>query len=72
MSSSGVEFEEDKFSYGTKPRGANGVAGGEPSKMAQWLMDHGLAKSAKSAQYIMIGVIIACLILTYLVYKMFS
>ena len=65
----GVEFEEDKLSYGDKPRvgtpgaaGGGGPTGNEP-KMVQWLMRHGLAKSANSAQMILIGVFIVNIIL---------
>jgi len=83
--SSGVEFEEDSFSY-KKPgqqgqpsfgRASPGGYGGpgfgaqnEPG-MVRFLMRHGLAKSPAVAQGILIGVVIVDLIITYIIVKYF-
>jgi hypothetical protein len=78
--SSGVEFEEDSFSYKPKPRLSGGPAGSSPGvpasvgnepKMVQWLMRHGIAKSGTSAQVILIIVVIINIIITYVVIKYF-
>ncbi len=73
----GVEFEEDKLSYGDKPRvgvSPAGPGGGMPGsgnepKMVKWLMRHGLAKSANSAQMILIGVFIVNIILIFIIIR---
>jgi len=65
--SSGVEFDEDKFGAANR---AYSSARSE-SKMTNWLMKHGLAKSAGSAQTIMIVFIIINLIIAYILIKKF-
>ena len=77
---SGVEFDEDSFSY-SKPNPNNSAPSGytPTSQMSQyssqnnvrgmagWLMRHGLAKSANGAQYILVAVIIVNIIITFMV-----
>ncbi|MBU6231712.1 MAG: hypothetical protein KGI45_03905 [Patescibacteria group bacterium] len=83
---SGVEFDEDNFSYGNRrPAAGSGFSspgmyrgqasqpysGSGGSKMAQWLIRHGLAKSANSAQYILVAVIALNIIITFIIIKFF-
>jgi len=82
---SGVEFDEDKISYGAPAsRPAGGASFGAPtaygqpryasqrsSGMAGWLIAHGWAKSDRAAQGIMIGVVIINIIITYIVITYF-
>ena len=79
---SGVEFEEDSFRYNTTRPGARPGAGGvqpftgfnsgqNESGMVRFLMRHGFAKSPASAQYILVGMIITNIIITYVVLKYF-
>ena len=79
---SGVEFDEDKFSY-TPPKGAQPVgaspsfpAGSSgyssaPKGMSGWLIAHGLAKSEKSAQVMMVFLVLVNIVITVLVVKYF-
>jgi len=72
--SSGVQFEEDEFarSYGRmKPGGVRPGGSRADSKMAQWLIDKGFVKSNKSAQAVLLGVMIANIIIIYLVFRYF-
>jgi hypothetical protein len=76
--SSGVEFDEDKISYGVKPR-YSGVpqAGGfsygqaEQPGMAGWLMRKGIAKTPGAAQGILIVLVIINIVITYFVITYF-
>jgi hypothetical protein len=81
--SSGVEFDEDNFSYSAKPRvqgipaGANSYVsvprsngGGDTSNIhgiAGFLIRHGIAKSYNSAQVIMIAIVIVNIVVTFIV-----
>lgn len=80
---SGVEFEEDKFSYKppsqvqtgfssrpafSAPTGQVNINRNDP-KMVQWLMRKGLANSPASAQAILLVVIIINLAITYSIIK---
>lgn len=78
----GVEFDEDKFSYAPRPSkpgmapapaSYNNLqyASSRPSGMAGWLMSHGWAKSEKSAQGIMVGIMAVNFIIMYVVIKYF-
>ena len=80
---SGVEFEEDKFTFGkpagntvSAPSGMPNLGYGRPQlpsntpKMAQWLMKHGI-KSSASAQAILIALVIFNIIVTFVVVKFF-
>ncbi|MDE2038192.1 MAG: hypothetical protein KGI69_03170 [Patescibacteria group bacterium] len=77
---SGVEFDEDKAAYGGvgRPGGIQmpsggysaGPAGAEPG-MVRWLKAHGLAKSSRAAQGILIGVVIVNIIIMFVVIKFF-
>lgn len=64
---SGVEFDEDKF--GSTSRAY--TAQRNESKFASWLIKHGLAKSAGSAQVVMVAVIIVNLVVAYIIIKKF-
>ncbi len=77
---SGVEFEEDKFTYTPKRPVLGGFStspsfgsGGGPTvnhndpKMVQWLMRKGFATSPASAQAILVVVIIINIAITYFV-----
>lgn len=79
---SGVEFDEDKFSYGRpRPTGSMPATGGSAYPQTSygsgeripgltgWLVRHHLAKSENSAQYVMVGIIIINIIITFLVIK---
>ncbi|MDE1975226.1 MAG: hypothetical protein KGI49_01810 [Patescibacteria group bacterium] len=78
--SGGVEFDEDRASYGglKRPNFA-GQAGGygdssagpDGSGMVGWLKRHGLAGSSSAAQGILIAVVIINIIITYIVVKYF-
>ncbi len=72
--STGVEFDEDKFRYANpqRPGGMNmGGSSGARSSMNAWLMKHGLAKSDKSAQAILVAVVVINAIITFVVFKYF-
>lgn len=82
--SSGVEFEEDKFSYSaprpatTQPtqfRGADPYSGSTVNqndpKMVQWLVRKGFAKSASAAQGVLIAIVIINIVITYIVISYF-
>ncbi len=80
--STGVEFDEDKISYGA-PRqqtysaapSSGAFGGSQPGaminrndpKMVQWLMKKGFARTPGAAQGILIVVILINLIITYFV-----
>lgn len=82
----GVEFEEDSFSYKRPSGTANaGNASGYsmntgygmqnsqgPKGMVGWLIRHHLAKSEKSAQVVMIGLVVINIIITVIVIKFFT
>lgn len=78
--SSGVEFEEDKFSYTPRKPSPGGFSVSPPitatgtstinhndPKMVQWLMKKGFATSPGAAQGILIAVIIINALITYFV-----
>jgi hypothetical protein len=79
--SSGVEFDEDKFSY-ARPTPAQGSPVGVPNAaytspvasntrgMHGWLMRHGV-KSAAGAQVVLIAVVILNIVVTFVVIKFF-
>lgn len=82
MGSSGVEFDTDSASYGApRQSSGGGIPGGSfgggnqwnpgmnrnESKMVQWLIRHGFAKTPGAAQGIMIVVMIINFIITYFV-----
>jgi hypothetical protein len=80
MSSNGVQFDEDSFSYNrsTTSPGVNRapvgnynqpIPGGSERGMAGWLMRHGIAKSNNLAQGILIAIVIVNVIITYVVIK---
>lgn len=68
--SSGIQFDEDKFNYSSKPQPNNSqpfsgqYSSAEISGMAGWLVRKGWAKSPQSAQVIMIGLVIVNFIIT--------
>lgn len=83
MSTQGVEFDEDKISYGiprsgTRPIGApasfpvgfnqNNIPADAPA-MVRWMMRHGIVKSIKAGEVILIGVMIVNFIITIVVLK---
>lgn len=63
----GIEFDEERHDYSNAPQG--GAAG--QSKMALWLIQHGLAKTPAAAQGVMIALAVVNLILCYVVIKYF-
>ncbi len=79
----GVEFDEDKFSYAPRGQSRPGAApapasynnlqyaSSRPSGIAGWLISHGWAKSEKSAQGIMLGIMTVNFIIMYVVIKYF-
>ena len=77
--STGIEFEEDKSSYGGQPRvaspsgmGGGSVPTGNERGIVGWLIRSGLAKSANAAQGILVGVLIVVLVLIFIVLRYFS
>jgi len=73
--SSGVEFDEDKFSFGA-PSGQAARYGRATSsagvpKMSAWLMKKGIVKSPMAAQIFLIGLILFNVIITYVAIKYF-
>jgi hypothetical protein len=78
----GVEFEEDKLSYGnpsrSRPSGAPTFSGyhqtipadNEP-RMIRWLMKKGIVKSTHMAQGLLVALVIINIIITYVVIKYF-
>lgn len=74
--SSGVEFDEDSFSYTNKPKYSN-IPGSEQSSenepaMVKLIMKAGLAKSPKVAQGILAGIAIIIFFISYFIYKYFG
>jgi hypothetical protein len=85
--SSGVEFDEDSFSYSAKPRVPGSVQGSQPNDyggvpgyntsnsnphgMAGFLIRHGLAKSNNSAQIVLVAVVVLNIIITFIVIRYF-
>lgn len=81
--SAGVEFDEDKFSYGNRPKYPSSSSGGSVgyasygnvqssgSGMAGWLVRKGWAKSPESAQKMMIALVIINIVVTYIVITYF-
>ncbi len=83
---SGVQFEEDSFSFDKPPSASSKATGGfeappnlgygrpqlpsNTPKMAQWLMKHGI-KSSRAAQAVLIVVVIINIIITFVVIKFF-
>lgn len=75
---SGVEFDEDNLSFG-RPAARPGMAASGGYSFGQrqekgipgWLIRHHLAKSYASAQLVMVGIIIANIIITFFVIKLF-
>ena len=83
---SGVEFDEDKFSYSAKPQVPGSIPGaayggynipgyGNQNAnihgMAGFLIRHGLAKTYHGAQMVLIGVVIFNVIVTFIVIHYF-
>lgn len=69
--SSGVQFDEDKFNYSSKPQPNvskmnNGQSSSGGSGLSGWLIRKGFAKSENSAQVILISVLIINVIVTFL------
>lgn len=81
MSSSGVEFDEDKLKYASRPSPtASGGSSypynqyGTPStepRMVQWLMNKGIVKSPKVGQAVLFSVVIINIIITFIVVRSF-
>lgn len=77
--STGVEFDEDKFSYGGRPKyqaapggyTAYNTGGGQGSGMAGWLVRKGWAKTPAAAQGMLVVLIIVNIIVTYFVITYF-
>ncbi|OHA16625.1 MAG: hypothetical protein A3C79_01735 [Candidatus Taylorbacteria bacterium RIFCSPHIGHO2_02_FULL_45_28] len=79
--SSGVEFDEDKASYGGRPpyaKQGSSFSGGNFSsgssrqpKMVAWLMRKGIVKSPAAAQVVLIAVVVVNLVITYYVITYF-
>ena len=77
---SGVEFDEDKITYGT-PRPSSGgmgnnagggYSGGQSQKgMIGWLIRHGWVRSENTAQAFLIGVVTMNIIITFIVVTYF-
>lgn len=75
--SSGVEFDEDKISYGVKPRytnmaspasgGYSPMTGGDQPGMVGWLIRKNIAKTPGAAQGILIVLVITNIIITFFV-----
>ncbi len=63
----GVEFEEDK--PGSLNRTYN--AGNRDSKMALWLISHGLASSSNSAQGFLLVLVTINFVIAYLLIRSF-
>lgn len=81
MSTGGVEFEEDSFGYNKKPRYGNlsgggnsnlSVGGGKEPKMVNFLMRHGIVKSSRTGQYILIAIVIVNTIIAYIMFRYYS
>ena len=76
--SSGIEFDEDKFNYSSKPQPGNtgGVTmqGRYPQREAGgivgWLIRKGWAKSETSANAILLVVVVINIVVTVLVVKL--
>lgn len=79
MSSSGVEFDEDKLKYAPRATASGGVYTplnqyGTPStdpRMVRWMIKKGIVKSPAAAQMILITLVIINLIITFIVIKYF-
>jgi len=79
--SSGVEFDEDKISYGGRPRytnmsspaggGYSPISAGNQPGMVGWLMRKNIAKTPGAAQGILIGLVVCNIIITYIVINYF-
>ena len=76
--SSGIEFDEDKFNYSSKPQpnssGGVNMQGGYPQRDAGgivgWLIRKGWAKTEASANIILLVVVVINIIVTVLVVKL--
>ncbi len=79
--SSGVEFDEDKFSYGTPRPSSSSMPGvnnygkpvyansNVPSGMAGWLVRKGLVKSPNVAQVVLVVIVIVNALITLAIIK---
>lgn len=79
MSSSGVEFDEDKLKYAPRtassgrsyaPMNQYGTPSTDP-RMVRWLIRKGIVKSPAAAQVILITLVIINLVITFVVIKYF-
>ncbi|MBU6426919.1 hypothetical protein KGQ27_01635 [Patescibacteria group bacterium] len=69
MAIDGVEFEEEKMNLGPMPARVVRVPAVEKFSLISWLMSHGV-KSKKTAEGILIGIVIFNLLLTvFIIYK---
>ncbi|MFA6601907.1 MAG: hypothetical protein WCT02_03545 [Candidatus Paceibacterota bacterium] len=59
--------------FPSQPGGSQMYGGGNQNVpgLAGWLMRHGVAKSSSSAQTILIGIVVANIIITFIVIKYF-
>ncbi len=62
----GIEFDEDRGNYAKRIQ-----SGGNPSKWATWLIQHGFAKTQSGAQAILVGLAVVNLIICFMVIKYF-
>jgi hypothetical protein len=75
---SGIEFDEDKFNYSSKPQpngsGGTSMQGRYPQREAGgivgWLVRKGWAKSETSANIILLVVVVINIVITILVVKL--
>lgn len=76
---SGIEFDEDKFNYSSKPQpnsaGGVNMQGRYPQREAGgivgWLIRKGWAKSETSANMILLVVVVINIVITIVVVKLF-
>lgn len=66
-----VQFEEDTYGRGSGPAGFGRTVSSSVSKMEAWLMARGIVSSPKSAQIVLIGVVIFNFIAAYIVINNF-
>jgi hypothetical protein len=81
MAIDGIEFDEDKFSYSAPgkafsgenayPNAKNLATYAEPKGLGGWLVKHNLAKSASSAQVIMLVIVLLNAVITFVIIKYF-
>jgi hypothetical protein len=71
----GVEFEEDKGYSKPRPGMVSPGSSGFPAssenapKMVQWLIAHGLAKSASGAQAVLIGIVVVNFVVIFIIMR---